>query len=68
MYNKIELVEHFRLRVAQQCGSNVLPFFSSFFSQFGMVCDKSWYVSASQSAFMAGLMLGNMIFAKVADK
>ncbi|XP_003741820.2 organic cation transporter protein [Galendromus occidentalis] len=36
--------------------------------EFEMVCDRSWYVSASQSAFMAGIMVGNVIFAKIADR
>lgn len=36
--------------------------------QFELVCDRSWYVSASQSAFMAGLMVGNIFFAKIADR
>lgn len=36
--------------------------------QFGLVCDKSWYVSASQASFMAGIMVGNVVFAKIADR
>ncbi|XP_022665169.1 solute carrier family 22 member 7-like [Varroa jacobsoni] len=36
--------------------------------EFGLVCDKSWYVSASQASFMAGIMVGNVVFAKIADR
>ncbi|OQR73329.1 solute carrier family 22 member 21-like [Tropilaelaps mercedesae] len=36
--------------------------------EFGLVCDNSWRVSASQASFMAGIMAGNVIFAKIADR
>lgn len=41
---------------------------SNLVTEWDLVCDRSWYVSMSQSLFMGGIIAGNMLFATLSDR
>uniref|UniRef100_A0A2R5LDJ6 Putative organic cation/carnitine transporter n=1 Tax=Ornithodoros turicata TaxID=34597 RepID=A0A2R5LDJ6_9ACAR len=41
---------------------------SNLVTEWDLVCDRSWYVSMSQSLFMGGLIAGNALFATLSDR